>query len=306
MTTENTLPVTVDLAQEQSHQQILRSENPLKRFVTQQFVIEHHHHRAHEIQLCSVVQAGVVINLGGAYSVDQWIDGKFRHNQFEQGDFTVFPAEISHRAIWDRPIEFLMIGLEQSFVQQKTLEIIEPKRSGISVNASPEIIPRDKLKDSLIYQIGLNLKRELQISGSLNTLYAESAIDLLLVHLLRHYSSPSSALPEFTPGLPNLKLKQVIDYINENITQNISLQELATVARMSPHHFSRLFRQSIGLPPHQYIIHRRLAKAKELLKNFNLSITDIAEASGFASQSHLTTLFRKHLSVTPKKYREML
>ncbi len=98
-------PVTVDLLNQQSHQQVLGNspEHYVKRLEIENCVIEHHYHPAHEIQHCSVIQAGMVLNLGGTYNAEQWIDGKFYHNQFERGDFIVFPAEISHRVIWDRP-----------------------------------------------------------------------------------------------------------------------------------------------------------------------------------------------------------
>jgi AraC family transcriptional regulator len=83
------------------------------------------------------------------------------------------------------------------------------------------------------------------------------------------------------------------------------LTELAAIADMGSHHFGNLFKRSTGLSPYQYIIQQRLDRAKELLKDRELSIVDIAVKSGFANQSHLTTLFRKHLSITPKRYREM-
>lgn len=301
-------PVTVDLLNQQSHQQVLGNspEHYVKRLEIENCVIEHHYHPAHEIQHCSVIQAGMVLNLGGTYNAEQWIDGKFYHNQFERGDFIVFPAEISHRVIWDRPIEFLIVGFDSSRIKQTLLELNDTEASRFSANPQPEIVAHDKLNDPLVHQIGLALKTDFQINQSPNHLYAESMLNALLVHLLQRYSSQPYSSQELQYGLPRLKLKQVLEYIHQNRTRNISLAELAAIAQISPNYFAQLFKQSTGLPPHQYVIHQRLDKAKELLRNTNLSITDIAEIVGFASQSHLNTVFRKHLSITPKKYRKML
>lgn len=307
MSEKKTPLVTVDLTQEQSHQQVLGklSDNYFKRIAKDRFIIEHHRHTAHEIQQCSVVQAGMVLNLGGMYHADQWIDGNFQHHRFERGDFIVFPAEISHRVIWDRSIEFLMIGFDSSLIQQTVLELNDTEGQKHYSDCELEIVPQDKLEDPLVYQIGLALKTELQLNGSVNNLYAESMVHALLVHLLRRYSSKPYAPAEITNGLSKLKLDRVIEYIHENLVEDINLAKLAATARLSPHYFTSLFKQSTGLAPHQYVIHQRLNKAKELLRKTNLSITDISAQAGFASQSHLTTICRKYLSVTPKKYRAM-
>jgi AraC family transcriptional regulator len=298
---------TIDLTQEKSHQQVLSklSNNYYQRFASDQFVIEHHRHPAHEIQHCSVIQAGMVLNLGGTYHADQWIDGNFHNHRFDRGDFIIFPAEISHRVIWDRSIEFLMVGFDSSSIKQTILELNDCEKQKNYSNCELKIVPQDKLQDPLVYQIGLALKTELQVNGTVNNLYTESMINALLVHLLRRYSSSPYAPPEITNGLSKLKLNRVLEYIHDNLLQNITLAELGAIAQLSPHYFASLFKQSTGLAPHQYVIHQRLNKAKELLRKTNLSITDIAAQAGFSSQSHLTTICRKHLSVTPKKYRAM-
>jgi AraC family transcriptional regulator len=98
------------------------------------------------------------------------------------------------------------------------------------------------------------------------------------------------------------------DYISDrsNIDLNLSLTEIASVTQLGTHYFSKLFKSSTGLSPHQYVIQQRLDRATELLKNTDRSIVDIAIQTGFASQSHLTTQFRKYRSITPKRYRELL
>ena len=87
------------------------------------------------------------------------------------------------------------------------------------------------------------------------------------------------------------------------LVQELSLTALAAVAQMSPYYFSRLFKQSTGLSPHQYVLQQRVEWAKRLLAEARLSITDVAQRVGFASQAHLTLVFRQRVGATPRQYR---
>jgi AraC family transcriptional regulator len=277
-----------------------------KRAIGNRILLEHRfHHIGSEVPECSPIKAGLVINLGEQYQVDRWIDGKFYHDRIQRGDFTLFPSGISYRVIWDRPIELLMVGFEPSLIEQTALELNYLGRLQFSGNCDREILPQYKLNDLLIYQIGLALKAELYAHGSIDSLYTESMVNTLLVHLLKCHSSQSNSATS-TNGLPAFTLDLVLEYIHEHLAENISLAELAAIAQMSPHHFGNQFKRSIGQSPYRYIMQQRLERAQELLKNTNRSIVDIATESGFANQSHLTTLFSKHLSITPKKYRQLL
>jgi AraC family transcriptional regulator len=268
-----------------------------KRAISDRILLEHRfHHIANEVPECSVIKAGLVINIGEYYQAERWIDGKFRRDCIQRGDFTLFPAGTPYRVVWDRPVELMMIGFNPSLIQQKAWEI--NGRNG----SESEIFSRHKLNDPLIHQISLALKTELNTNECVDRLYTESLIDTLLLHLLRRSVSAS----DFKQGLPPAKLQKVLNYIRENITNNLSLAELATIAQVGSHHFANLFKRSTGLSPYQYVIQQRLAKAQELLKTTNRSIVEIAIESGFANQSHLTTVFQKNLSITPKKYRDRL
>ncbi len=97
---------------------------------------------------------------------------------------------------------------------------------------------------------------------------------------------------------------QVIDYIEDYLGQPIELEQLAQVAGMSRFYFCRLFKQSVGLTPHQFVIRRRIERAKHLLRQSNLSIAEIAIACGFANQDHLTRYFKRLTSATPSVFRQ--
>ena len=93
------------------------------------------------------------------------------------------------------------------------------------------------------------------------------------------------------------------EYIEAHLTAPLTLAELAALAAISPRHFTRLFRSSLGMAPHQYVIARRVERAKRQLAETEGSLAAIAHAVGFADQSHLSTHFRRHVGVTPARYR---
>ena len=102
--------------------------------------------------------------------------------------------------------------------------------------------------------------------------------------------------------LSDQALSRVFELIESDLTQDLGLSELAGAAELSAFHFARSFKAATGLPPHQYVMERRLARAQELLEGSH-ALAEIAYAVGFSSQSHMTDVFRKKLGVTPGKYR---
>ncbi|MEW6497069.1 MAG: AraC family transcriptional regulator, partial [Cyanobacteriota bacterium] len=171
---------------------------------------------------------------------------------------------------------------------------------------SVEINPHLKLRDLLIREIGLALWHELTADGVGSRLYVESLFAALSAHLIRHHCTSKPKISTASGGLSQAKLRQVIEYINDNLEQDLSLRAIAQTVQMSPYHFARRFKLSTGLTPHQYVLHCRLERAKRLLADTELAITDIAYRAGFSSPSHLTRVFRQHIATTPKAYREAL
>jgi transcriptional regulator GlxA family with amidase domain len=104
-------------------------------------------------------------------------------------------------------------------------------------------------------------------------------------------------------GLPHWRLKRVLDYIDSNLGSEISLADLASVAHLSAHHFSELFRQSMGTSPYRYVLDRRIACAKILLRDSMLGVLDVALAVGFSDQSHFSKVFRRSTGMAPGLYR---
>jgi AraC family transcriptional regulator len=127
----------------------------------------------------------------------------------------------------------------------------------------------------------------------------------LAAHLLGAYSSARWQPPRRTPTIDPKRLQRVLDFIESRIAAEISLDDLAAEACLSPFHFSRVFRAATGMSPHRYVIERRIEAAKEKLRLGRSSLVEIALDTGFGSQANFTRAFRKMTGVTPGQYREL-
>lgn len=164
--------------------------------------------------------------------------------------------------------------------------------------------------DPVISNVALALLAELNSSEAgagpvSGRLYTESLANVLAVHLLRHYTAFGSAEHRVSGGLSGQRLRLVTEFIAENYGRDLSLSELAGVARMSPFHFAREFKRTTGTSPHQYLIKFRIDRAKTLLAQSQLPLVEVGFRSGFSHQSHFTRLFHRITGTTPYSYRLM-
>ena len=144
---------------------------------------------------------------------------------------------------------------------------------------------------------------ELTAGGAGGRLAAESLANVLAVHLIRHVLTPRSPARGRDGTLPRGRLRAVVEYIEERLDASPSLGQMAAVARLSAYHFARQFKAATGLPPHQYVIARRVERAKELLRERDpLPLAEVATEVGFADQSHFTRHFKRLVGVTPRQF----
>ena len=103
--------------------------------------------------------------------------------------------------------------------------------------------------------------------------------------------------------MPTPRLNRVLDFMRQNYVRDIRLWELAQLTGMSPHYFCELFKQSTGLSPHRYFLQQRIAHAKLCLQNPEVTVSQVAKATGFSDQSHFTKVFRRIVGITPGQFR---
>jgi AraC-like DNA-binding protein len=104
-------------------------------------------------------------------------------------------------------------------------------------------------------------------------------------------------------GLPSARLKRVLEYIEAHLGENISLTELARHSSLSVYYFATQFRKSTGLSPHQFILQRRVHRARELLRTTSLTVLDVSLDLGFQHQNNFTRAFRRVTGMTPTRFR---
>ncbi len=218
---------------------------------------------------------------------------------FEKRNFVgIFPANLPVKCRWHEETEFTHCYLDPTFLTHVAYESVNPDRVELRLTPPPTL-------DRLIWQIGTSLKSLLENDPQHSCFYAESMATALAAHLLQFYTTRPHVLREYEDGLSQVKLSQAIEYINEHLSQNLTLTEIAMELNMSQYYFCRLFKQSIGMTPHQYLIQQRVERSKQLLQQPGNKMIDIATQCGFANSSHFARCFRQKTGISPKQFRSM-
>lgn len=208
---------------------------------------------------------------------------------------SLFPAHMPMSARCSERHEFAMVSIETKFLARAAHDI-----SGLD---GLELVPKLGVGDPLVASLILNLDQEAERGCPQGNAYAESLATMLGIHLARNYSAKQTRICEPRGGLNRHQLARVIDFVHAHFAQDIPLSALSSVAGLSPYHFARLFKQSTGLAPHQYLVQVRVERAKGLLLQSRESTTSIALQVGFCDQSHFAIHFKRAYGVTPRAFR---
>jgi len=245
-----------------------------------------------------VLFRGGSMQIARRYQQSAWQTANIHHGELILQGGTSQPYEVRWYGLSATPIQTLHLHLKRGLLARTAEDV-----TGCDVR---QLMFRGRVgfQDPLLAQIGFALWRELEERAPAGKLYAQTAAQLLAVHLLRHYTT-LGAISEFpAQGLTAQQMRRVVDFVQASLDQDLSLDALAQQSGFSPYHFARLFRQTTGESPHQFVLSQRVERARHLLTEKKLPLAQIALDCGFANQSHFTQAFKRQLGVTPRAYRQ--
>ena len=209
----------------------------------------------------------------------------------------IVPPGVEHVIHFDRPATLIHLDLSGSFFSK----MVEDAPDSVETLLIPSIL----IRDPFLVELAKSLHRESR-EGHLTELFTQSVATLTATHLVRSYSNRSRVFHSYRGGMGPSRERRVLSYIAEHLNESITLEELAKVAEISPNYLIALFRQSIGMTPHKYVVLKRVEQARSLLEHHDLTLLEIAHRCGFQDQSQFTTVFRRYAGVTPGQLRRSL
>ncbi len=230
-------------------------------------------------------------------------NGPWKGLNVRQGDLTLrtgsgTSTEVRWKCLSSAPTQSLHLYLSQDLFVRAAEEVAGYDPTRLS------LVRCSGIQDPLLTQLGFALWQELEQSAPAGKLYAQTAAQMLAVHLLRHYTSERRTFKDLSQGLTDQQMRRVMDFVQAHLEQDLSLESLAQQTGFSPYHFTRLFRQATGESPHQFVLRQRIERARHLLKESDVPLVHVARESGFADQSHFTQVFKRHFGLTPRAYRQ--
>jgi AraC-like DNA-binding protein len=188
------------------------------------------------------------------------------------------------------------------YIPQSALDDITGDESlpGIELLCCPM---EEQTNDAVLMNLALALLPALVRPEQANKLFVEYSWRAVAAHMVRNYASIAATRSCARGGLAPWQERRAKEMLLADLSGNLGLPELARACRLSCSHFSQAFRQTVGCPPHQWLLAQRVERSKELMLNTKQSLTDIALAAGFADQSHFTRVFSRLVKESPAAWR---
>lgn len=199
-----------------------------------------------------------------------------------------------------REVEFVSIGISSGLVNELVGEL------GLTRTNAEIVFRTSAVRDDALMETACTVAREIEDEKMGRGAMLDALVRQLVIHLLRyHLTVRKSARIELSRAGPvDRRLRRAIEFMHDNYGRELALEEIASAAYLSEYHFARLFKQITGLTPHVYLANLRLERARKLLAETVLPISQIAAIVGYQSQSHFTKIFKSVTGLTPRVYRD--
>jgi len=212
-----------------------------------------------------------------------------------EGDIDIISPRV--RSVWE------LKARDQIVLLSLAPEMLERAAEAVGLSHRVTIQDRFQIRDPKIEHLAWALRTELQQGFPSGRLFLEGIAMSLSAHLIGHHASERREFSAAEPGLPPSVFRQLRDFIEDGLSESLSLDSLAGAVNYSPSHLRAQFRRSAGMPLHQYVVRRRVSRAVALLSEGRLSILEVAIAVGFAHASHLAFHMRRLLGAKPSDFR---
>jgi AraC family transcriptional regulator len=242
----------------------------------------------------------VLTSQGHTHVEMQIDDGSFHSVYATPGALQLLPIHYGVSSRWDLPCAITGIRL----MPQIGAHFEDSTFKGDPDNF--QLLPTQNFFDPLLRHLVMELRSEVQSPHPLGNLFAESVAHLLMLHLLRRYSTAVIISKSRRTLLSLIQQRTIETYIDDHLAETITLDALARAIHVSVPHFERMFRAAYHRPPYQYVLERRIERAKSLLKDRTLSIYEVARLCGFANQSHFTRHFTRLVNISPAQFASLV
>ena len=218
--------------------------------------------------------------------------------QVDAGSLTLHGRSSCDRSSWTGSYDRLLFELDLKHLERLT----EGRFPGGRIDVAERWI----FKDARIEHLLKVMRLELRQGALAGRLFGEQVGNSLAILLAEQYAVVAPAMFATRGRLPKSRLSKVHEYVEAHLDRNMSLSELADTAAMSPYYFARLYKQATGISPHQYVIQRRIERAKELLRDPGISVFEVGVRVGYLDPKHFRDMFRRETRITPSEFRSGL
>lgn len=246
----------------------------------------------------------VIVMLEGSLKVRRRGDGRLQEHAAGPGTVWLCPAGIAEDMIhlYGEIRDSVHLYLPAQPLSRTCLEELDIDPSDVRLRYE------GGFRDPTIESIAGAISAELRGVHPVSALLVETMAAALAVYLVRRYSDrtpEATRLPAARGSLDQGRLQRVLDMIGTSLDKDLTLDNLAKQASLSPFHFARSFKAATGTSPHRYVLERRIERARKLLEIGSLSLAEVAAACGFSSQAHFSTVFRQSAGMSPGAFRTM-
>jgi AraC family transcriptional regulator len=258
-------------------------------------LLERHVHGPHSAERHQHLSHFICLHLSDPVPIVWQSQGKRGEKTIGPGSMLLVSRGTEDSVVFPSAVRRILLNLEPGLLLRGFPEA--------DTGRDAEFIDQWGVADPQVEFILRALEADLEAGVPAGGLFGESLLCALAVHLQNRYAVARPVIPQLRNGLPRARLNRVIEFVEANLHREIGLSDLAKTAGMSAHYFSELFKQSVHLSPHQFVLRRRIDRARKLLHNPEMTVLEAAVRSGFADHSHFTKMFRRLVGVTPKAYR---